>query len=473
MDIYQAFEQFCSLILTTKGRYNDFVKLNKNFLISLKANNNDTYGKICDISKINEINEENFALAFHKSLIEYYNSMKNASSFRKNGEVLELLNILYANNPKIFKAQLSQEVRTFMDFTLHSLAKNTVPVHNTPISTRSANPSRQKRSINSVINLNDDENEENNDENNDMDNESEMDCGNATNDKNDELLLLKQKIETLTNEIIRLKSNDKVNNSNILNKRRDFTLQETNIMCKRNIEKIHKYHNHINLFKTHIENETTPPALFFRNFPKPFLSDDENFINEYNDLVRKFQNEAMKMSIRYLEERIKTKEEYIQEISKDKNIDLSTIEEEIIENLKPMFNIKQEKALRARSIPFSVQNYPNAINRNIQTPNRSRRSSISSDISESSQKSVRFNETISYNYLNNNQTRHRENSQYHFKRKNHQSLNNDYSQESAQNTRYNTRSNSITYSKRPRNPSVSPLAVSSKKSAQPHRSEAS
>ena len=37
---------------------------------------------------------------------------------------------------------------------------------------------------------------------------------------------------------------------------------------------------------------------------KPFLYDDEDFINEYNDLCTKFQKETLNLNIKYLNNRI-------------------------------------------------------------------------------------------------------------------------------------------------------------------------
>lgn len=52
--------------------------------------------------------------------------------------------------------------------------------------------------------------------------------------------------------------------------------------------KVLRYTNHIQSAQSYIKNGTTPPALFYKNFPTPFLNDDTKFVNDYNALISKF-----------------------------------------------------------------------------------------------------------------------------------------------------------------------------------------
>jgi len=44
------------------------------------------------------------------------------------------------------------------------------------------------------------------------------------------------------------------------------------------MNKLARYKNHLDIFKLHLAKESTPASLFYSNFPAPFLSDDEVFV---------------------------------------------------------------------------------------------------------------------------------------------------------------------------------------------------
>lgn len=57
---------------------------------------------------------------------------------------------------------------------------------------------------------------------------------------------------------------------------------------KRKLIKKSYYLNHINQFKSHLENNTVPKELLYTKFPIPFLWDDEEFVKKHNQLIQDF-----------------------------------------------------------------------------------------------------------------------------------------------------------------------------------------
>lgn len=59
--------------------------------------------------------------------------------------------------------------------------------------------------------------------------------------------------------------------------------------------KLIRYKSHVSIIEIHKTNGTTPNSLFFNRFPKPFFPYNAEFIEKYNDLIEKFQNETLTM----------------------------------------------------------------------------------------------------------------------------------------------------------------------------------
>ncbi len=61
------------------------------------------------------------------------------------------------------------------------------------------------------------------------------------------------------------------------------------------MNKLFRYKNHLDVFKLHREKGSTTAPLFYCNFPAPFLSDDEEFVQAYNALIKTFQDDAISL----------------------------------------------------------------------------------------------------------------------------------------------------------------------------------
>ena len=143
--------------------------------------------------------------------------------------------------------------------------------------------------------------------------------------------------------------------------------------------KIKRYENHIKLFKSHIGNGSSPPSLFYNRFPVPFLADDENYVEDYNDLINEFQTKAMNLSIKYLYKRISKNEEKLQakkDSMKEKNdsklVDthVTSLESTVNKDLEKYFTDKNEQFNR-----ITIQKYV-AKNQNIYNNNRNQNDSL-------------------------------------------------------------------------------------------------
>ena len=200
------------------------------------------------------------------------------------------------------------------------------------------------------------------------------------------------------------------------------TFNEAKSFLYRSFDKLGRYNNHIKLFDTHLENKTAPPSLFFRNFPKPFLADDEDFVNEYNDLILNFQAQIMNLCKKHLDLRIvkvnndilKIKEDLKNDVNLEGN--LSDLKNEIDAKQKDIFLKKNEQTVRVvkfkvlnnknsnrRDNHFNLNNVSNGSNlNNSYSSSFSRSNNIDRSLNSSSFSYLRSNNNNSYRRSNNN-----------------------------------------------------------------------
>jgi hypothetical protein len=68
--------------------------------------------------------------------------------------------------------------------------------------------------------------------------------------------------------------------------------------------KILRKENNILIMKTHLNNQTAPTELSYNRFPNPFLHHDQLFVQKYNNLIRKFQQDLINLIIERCNEQI-------------------------------------------------------------------------------------------------------------------------------------------------------------------------
>ncbi|CAF1068081.1 unnamed protein product [Brachionus calyciflorus] len=106
-----------------------------------------------------------------------------------------------------------------------------------------------------------------------------------------------------------------------------------------------RYENDLRILKLHSELNTVPEQLNFNKFPEPFLKHNDRFIQKYNTLISKFQNEIINLAFykRNLNGFVDNIDEFVENIH---------IKEE--DNLKIQFIDSDNKARRVILKPFVV-----------------------------------------------------------------------------------------------------------------------
>ena len=84
------------------------------------------------------------------------------------------------------------------------------------------------------------------------------------------------------------------NQNGIINNNKKQTLTRSELSDIRQsifirYEKKSKIENTIAMFKSHLENNTVPPALSFVKFPAPLWKDDAIFVDEHNEIIHQAQ----------------------------------------------------------------------------------------------------------------------------------------------------------------------------------------
>ncbi|CAF1113579.1 unnamed protein product, partial [Brachionus calyciflorus] len=130
----------------------------------------------------------------------------------------------------------------------------------------------------------------------------------------------------------------------------------------------------VSMFNRHLEKGTTPSALFFDKFPRPFLSRDKDFVKEYNEIIEKAQKEIMNLCIKYLSNRIDTMDTdlkniheklrpYFEKDELDSKFDEIESREEY--HLRPKMKKSMEKVNRIYAKKFEVLETVNNSDSNI------------------------------------------------------------------------------------------------------------
>lgn len=65
---------------------------------------------------------------------------------------------------------------------------------------------------------------------------------------------------------------------------------------------LHFFQSHLDYFNLYIQHNKVPPALFFNKFPTPFLPNKEDFVDDYNKLISKFQSKILKLCKKHSQE---------------------------------------------------------------------------------------------------------------------------------------------------------------------------
>ena len=80
--------------------------------------------------------------------------------------------------------------------------------------------------------------------------------------------------------------------------------EELGLKVERILNKKQRFENHISIYKTHLERNTTPAALFYCYFPRPFLWDDPDYVNMHNERIKQCQIQQLRKDIEYWNDKI-------------------------------------------------------------------------------------------------------------------------------------------------------------------------
>lgn len=198
-----------------------------------------------------------------------------------------------------------------------------------------------------------------------------------------------------------------------------------------------RYKNHVLIANRHLKEGTTPKMLFYRNYPQPFLSDDAEFINSYNNLVKDIQIKTLNLNIEFLQKRINTIDEKLSQIiinlvqsglsQETANNNFRDLEKFNNDSLREVFERASEKFSKCKSMPFQVKMYRNrstskskvsfSNNNTFNTyesdkPVSSANSSYTNASIQSNQRHL-LNDNVLNSQQNNNQSQQYHNQQHH------------------------------------------------------------
>jgi hypothetical protein len=105
-------------------------------------------------------------------------------------------------------------------------------------------------------------------------------------------------------------------------------------------EKKIKSENHISLIETLNNNNKVLPELRHNNFPIPFLPDDQEFLNDYNDLITSFQTSITGLIHKHMSARIDQSEKRLQ-LAINGNKDLQTLAQQIEQDVYDSYSHKR------------------------------------------------------------------------------------------------------------------------------------
>jgi len=148
------------------------------------------------------------------------------------------------------------------------------------------------------------------------------------------------------------------------------------------IDKNLRYSNHIKSFKSHADNNTTPNSLSHKQFPRPFFTDDLQFISEYDTLIADFQSRAMELIVSRLETKLVDVDSEIVNVKKqlvqDKLYDDSNIDRYVSGLIKTnelalaeRFRKKDEQIKAAVPLTYTKLYSEVVNNRNLSAPSSS------------------------------------------------------------------------------------------------------
>ncbi len=135
---------------------------------------------------------------------------------------------------------------------------------------------------------------------------------------------------------------------NVVNEDNNPIIEQTKIKLSRLFKRLQHKEISKRVFEFHTQNGTVPDKLDFNRFPRPFLDQDIIFVEEYNKLIKEFQEKIISLCNKRLDEQITSiKNNISQNKSKISNLveDVETKIKNLEEEAKQKASKQLEKAL--------------------------------------------------------------------------------------------------------------------------------
>jgi len=230
----------------------------------------------------------------------------------------------------------------------------------------------------------------------------------------------------------------------------------TFVRLKRLIEKLLKNKHNAEIAKMHIEAHTAPMHLFFRNFPKPTIKNNEVYIQKFNDIIRKAIEVILELDeATYNQESEKLNNEIsamLSSFKEDENLNDLNIDEvysactDIVQNdLKPSFKRSVNKAAKCVQRPYTLKEFEQYFTQNNNRKNDYRDVQFDdSSYSQSSRSSFngRYDSRNRNHNHNRNQQRNRSNSKRRSYQRNYSTPRQGYSQRNSRQDYFDSRQSS-------------------------------
>ena len=184
-------------------------------------------------------------------------------------------------------------------------------------------------------------------------------CNSEINDQSITLNLLKEFIlNTVKNELGKNNNSENSNDEIIcISENKKMVPSKFKTEISKLINKRLRFQNHREIFACHKKNQTLPNNLHYLSFPRPFLTTNKDFINEFNEIIKESQEKIFSLITKYVDSEIEDctneieilKARLVQEkLYNDDNIDsfVSNLLEIEEVKLKKEFVEKDEKLKR-------------------------------------------------------------------------------------------------------------------------------
>jgi hypothetical protein len=200
------------------------------------------------------------------------------------------------------------------------------------------------------------------------------------------------------------------------------------------MDKIMRDENSKQIIDIHMSASTVPASLFYHRFPRPIstFSDNSEYMDRYNELIRNFQTEALNLNYEFTEQSLAKNES---ELSSMKNDLIKIRGETEVNQFFAQTKIRVEEKLRD-GLSSGIQKANNITYRKFQLDYESSNDSTSNRSSRSNSRGSRSNSNSGYAPRRRNNNNNNRNNNYNNNNNNNNNNRNNYNNNN-RNNNYN------------------------------------